>query len=122
MVRKTKRKTKKKGKVTQLPKGFEPISGFGQAWPNDDTEIGDMLRGTLSDFDEFTTGKGKNKRDVQTVKVEDADGRVHTLYESAGLRPLFEFEEGTEVAVIFDGMGRKKKGQNAPRLYRLGVY
>ena len=116
-----KRKTKKKGKVTRLPKGFEAISGFGQAWPNDDTEVGSLLTGEITEFDEFDTGTGKNKRTVQTMKVEDANGRVHTLYESSGLRALFEYEVGTRIAVIFDGMGRAKRGQNAPRLYRLGV-
>ena len=116
-----KRKTKKKGKVTRLPKGFEAISGFGQAWPGDNATVGDMLTGEITEFDEFETGKGKNKRTVQTMKVEDSDGRVHTLYESSGLRALFEYEEGTKIAVIFDGMGRAKRGQNAPRLYRLGV-
>ena len=114
------RKTKRKAKVTQLPKGFEPITGFGMGWPNDDTKKGDMIRGVMTDFDEFDTGKGKNKRTVQTVKVETDDGLL-TLYESSGLRVLFEYEEGTEIAVIFDGMGRAKRGQNAPRLYRIGV-
>jgi hypothetical protein len=115
------RKTKKKGKVTRLPKGFEPISGFGQAWPGEDAKVGDMLTGTITDFDEFETGTGKNKRTVQTMKVETSDGLVYTLYESSGLRALFEYEAGTEVAVIYDGMGRAKRGQNAPRLYRLAV-
>lgn len=120
MTRKTKRKTKK-GKVTRLPKGFEAISGFGQSWPGEDATIGDMLVGSITDFDEFETGKGRNKRTVQTMKVEDGDGRVYTLYESSGLRALFEYEVGTEIAVIFEGMGRAKRGQNAPRLYRLAV-
>lgn len=121
MTRKYTRKTKKKGKVMQLPKGFEPISGFGQAWPGEDAKPNDSLVGTITEFDEFDTGKGRNKRTVQTMKVEDGEGRVHTLYESSGLRALFEYEIGTEIAVIFDGMGRAKRGQNAPRLYRLAV-
>lgn len=112
------RRTKKA--ATKLPKGFEPITGFGRSWPDDDTKPGDMIRGIMTEFDEFTTGTGKNKREVQTVKVETDDGLL-TLYESSGLRVLFEYEEGTEVAVIYDGMGRAKKGQNAPRLYRIGV-
>lgn len=112
--------TKRKTRATQLPKGFEAITGFGRAWPDEHTKKGDMIRGVMTEFDEFDTGKGKNKRTVRTVKVETDDGLL-TLYESSGLRALFEYEEGTEIAVIFDGMGKAKPGQNAPRLYRLGV-
>jgi hypothetical protein len=80
-----------------------------------------MVAGTVVEFDEFDTGKGKNARTVQTAKLETKDGTVYTLYESSGLRPIFEYEEGTEFAIIFDGMGKAKPGQNAPRLYRIGV-
>lgn len=113
------RKTRKK-RATQLPKGFEPITGFGRSWPDDDTKAGALIRGVMTDFDEFETGKGKNKRTVQTVKVETDDGLL-TLYESSGLRVLFDYEEGTEIAVIYDGKGKAKRGQSAPRLYRIGV-
>lgn len=120
-------RTKKKGRkpakakvTTQLPKGYDAIGGFGTPWPNDNTQPGDMIQGTLTDFDEFTTGRGKEKRTTQTVKIETKDG-LFTFYESAGSRELFEYEEGTEVAIIFDGMGPKKKGRNPAKLYRIGV-
>lgn len=115
----TGKKTRKK-RATQLPKGYEAITGFGRNWPDEDTKSGDMIRGLMTEFDEFETGKGKNKRTVQTVKVETDDGLL-TLYESSGLRVLFEYEEGTEIAVIYDGKGKAKTGQSPPRLYRIGV-
>ena len=115
------RKTKKKGKVTKLPKGYEAISGFGQSWPSDDTKAGDMIEGTITEFDEVDVKRGKKTTTVQNMKVETKEGQVHTLWESAGLRPLFEYEEGTIICVIFLGMGKAKRGQNPPRLYTLGV-
>ena len=118
-VRKTKKKTK--AKVTTLPKGFEPISGFGISWPNDDIKKGAMLVGAIIEYDEVDVKRGGKTETVQNLKLETKEGEVFTLWKSAGLRPLFEYEEGTKVAVIFDGMGKAKRGQNAPRLYRLGI-
>ncbi len=107
---------------TELPKGFQAISGFGQSWPNDDTKKGDMIVGAIIEFDEVDVKRGKKTETVQNMKLESKEGVVYTLWESAGLRPLFDYEEGSEVAIIFDGMGKAKAGQNAPRLYRLGVH
>jgi len=79
-----------------------------------------MVQGTVIEFDTIVVQRGKKKDDVQLAKLETKDG-VFTIWESAGLRALFEYEEGVEVAIIFDGMGRAKKGQNAPKLFRLGI-
>jgi hypothetical protein len=80
-----------------------------------------MVRGTVIEFDVVEVKRGKKKVEVEVAKLETLDGPVLTLWESAGLAPIFDYEEGVEVAIIFDGMGKAKRGQNAPRLYRIGV-
>lgn len=121
-AKKSKRKVKAKAKVstTQLPKGYESIGGFGKSWPNEDTEVGELLEGTIIEFDEVDVKRGKRTDTVQTLKLETVDG-VFTIWESSGTRALFEYEEGTKVAIIFDGYGKAKRGQNAPKLFRIGV-
>ena len=122
-------KTKKKGKTTKaakvsntsLPKGFTPIAGRGQSWPNENTKPGDMIQGTIVEYDEVTVGTGKKKRDVQIAKIETPKGHVYTVWESAGNGALFEYEVETEVAIIFDGYGKAKGGNNPPKLFRMGV-
>lgn len=110
-------------KETQLPKGFTAITGFGESWPSDKTKVGDMLQGTLIEYDEITTTRDGKKTQVQQAKIETKDGKVFTIWESAGLRSLFEDDDYTdcEIAIIYDGLGKKKPGQNPPRLYRIGV-
>lgn len=129
MAKKTAKKTssrKAASKVERiapqgLPKGFEPIAGGGQSWPGKDGKPGDVLHGEIIEFDEFTQGKGKDKRTTQTAKIRTKDGAVFTIYESAGLRAIFEYEEGSEVFIRFLGFGDAKRGQNAPRLYEVGI-
>lgn len=124
MARTTKKTTRKasttrKGTATQLPKGYEAITGFADSWPNEDTKVGDMIEGTLSDFDEVKTKNRKEPTQVCTLTTKE--GKAYRLWESAGLRPLFEYEEGTKAAVIYDGLGPKQRGKNPMKLFRIGV-
>ena len=104
-----------------LPKGFEAIQRGSESWPNDDTVIGEMIQGKILEFDSVTVKRGKKTEEVEMCRVETKDKKTYTLWRSAGLAPLFDYEEGTEFAIIYDGYGKAKKGQNAPRLYRIGV-
>ena len=118
------KKTSKKTATAELPKGFTAIGGFGKSWPNDDTEAGDAIQGVVIDYDSITVDRKRGKKivkeTVNNLKLETADGSVFTLWESAGLRALFEEDyTDVEVWIRFDGMGTAKRGQNAPKLYTL---
>lgn len=119
MARKKAKKTTRKApaKQTALPRGYEAIAGFGQSWPNDDTKIGDMIQGTVIEFDEVETKHGDN----EVAKIETKDGTVYTFWRSATSGALFEYEEGIEVAIIYDGLGKKKGKNNPPKLFRVGI-
>lgn len=112
----------RKKQETALPKGFTAITGFGESWPGDNTKVGDMLRGTVIEYDEITTTRDGKKVQVQQCKIETKGGKVYTVWESAGLRGLFDDEDYTEceVAIIYRGLGKKQPGKNPPRLYHIG--
>ena len=116
MTRKTKRKTK--SKVTQLPKGFTSIGGFGASWPNDETKAGEAISGTVIEYDEFEVVRGGKKQLAETLKLETDDGTVFTVWRSAALGHLFD-EDYTDLQVWlrFDGLGKKKRGQNPAKLF-----
>jgi hypothetical protein len=116
------RKTARKGKVTQLPKGFQPIGGFGASWPGDDTKVGEMIRGIVTEYDEVTVTREGKKVQVENLKLEADDDRIYTVWQSAGNRALFD-EDYTEieVAIRYDGLGPKKRGRNPARLYSIAA-
>lgn len=109
-------------KITQLPKGFQPIGGFGMSWPNDDTKRGEMIRGEVTEYDEVTVTRNGKKTQVQNLKLEASDGQIYTIWESAGNRALFD-EDYTEieVAIRYDGLGPKKRGRNPARLFSIAA-
>lgn len=114
----------KKAKQSALPRGYKAVSGFGESWPGQEPKKGVTLEGTLTGFDEYKAParKGeKHGRVVKIARIEAADGRTFSVWESSGLRALFAQDEGAEVFLRFDGMGKAKKGQNAPKLYTVAV-
>lgn len=117
-----KRQTRKKPAANvALPEGYTAVAGFGDSWPGTNPEVGATLIGEIVGYDEVEVRRGRKIEETNTMRVEDEDGKVWTVWESAGLRPLFEYEEGTHICIIFTGMGKAKKGQNAPKLYNIGV-
>lgn len=95
-----KKKTPAKKAAPKLPRGYTAISGGGKAWPNDDTPIGDVVQGTVIEFDEF-----KGKYGIQqTAVIECKDGTLVKIYESAATSGLFEYEEGIECYLVFNGI------------------
>jgi hypothetical protein len=113
-------RSKAAAKIT-VPRGYERIAGFGESWPGKEPKPGMTLEGTITEFGEFESSqkvRGKvEKRTVQTAKIEAKDGKLYTLYESAQLRGLFEYEAGCEVFIVFNGYGEAKRGQSAPKLF-----
>lgn len=116
------RKTARKGKVTELPKGYTAIGGFGQSWPNDNTKKGDAITGEVLEYDEFTVTRNGKKQSAETLKLEADNGTVYTVWRSAGNGVLFD-QDYTEVVVWirFDGLGPKKRGQNPAKLFTIAA-
>lgn len=112
----------RKQTTAALPKGFTAIGGFGKSWPNDETKNGEAIQGVVVEYDEITVPRKRGNKTVNekvnNLKLETGDGTVYTVWESAGLRALFEEDyTDVEVWIRFDGMGRKKRGQNPPKLF-----
>jgi hypothetical protein len=95
------------------------VEGFALAW---DVDAMPVLQGTWGKVRTITVKRGKKMEDAKVCDVETEDGKRYTVWESAGLRALFEnADEGTEVYIEFQGFGTAKKGQNAPKLYTVAT-
>lgn len=105
---------------SDIPEGMQQIGGgFAPTWK---PEIGESLHGTISggvrDV-ELTIGRKKQTR--RCLEFTTKDGDKFTIWESAALGDFFdtvsENGEGGEYFIRFDGYGRKKAGQNPPKLF-----
>lgn len=99
----------------QLPKGFKAVSkGFAPSWRYLDNPL---LVGKILAFSEVESSykdPGTKKYKMQktcVIEQHDGNGPV-TVWESAGVRSLFELKKGAEVAITFNGYipikGRKE--------------
>lgn len=120
---KAKQKAAKRTAVARganLPKGYEAIGGFSESWKPE--KAGDSIEGTVSGFRDVEVTRGKKKEASRIMEIECKDGKTRSVWHSAGLNSLFErAEEGSQVYIRFEGMGKAKRGQNAPRLYTCGI-
>jgi len=112
---KSKTKPKSKSKPVVLPSGYKVI---GRA-PNWDIEKNPVIEGERSDAHDVTFDEGtKKERTVRTMIVADETLGAVNVWESSGLRDLFDqTEAGDTVRIEYLGLGKAKKGQNAPRLF-----
>ena len=110
----------------EIPEGFEQIGGgYAATWKPE--EHGKLLHGPVTggvrDV-EMTIGRKKTTRRCMEV-TQKKSGERFTLWESAALVELFvqivETGEGPEVYVRFDGYGKKKAGQNPPKLFTVAM-
>lgn len=121
----TARKTKpRKGKISELPKGYTSIGGFGSNWPGEDTKPGQAISGVVVEYDSIIVTRkrgGKNvQEEVHNLKLETEDGTMFTVWESATLKALFtEDYTDMEVWLRYDGLGKKKRGQNPAKLFNI---
>lgn len=122
MAKKTSKTTSdtktEKQQYAQLPEGYTAIGGMAKTW---DYQAEPLLEGTIVSFSEAEVKRGKKTETVPLCIVERQDGSRVTVWKSATLSPLFEeFEEGTQIAIAYQGLGTAKKGQNPPKLFALG--
>lgn len=110
----------------EIPEGFEQVGGgYAATWKPE--EHGKLLHGKVTGGVrevEMTIGRKKTNRRCMEVTQKKSGERL-TLWESAALVDLFdqiaETGEGPEVFVRFDGYGKKKPGQNPPKLFTVAV-
>lgn len=116
-----------KNSAKSLPKGYKALTGFGDSWPGQKPKKGATLEGKILKFDatKQTRQEKQGKKTVEkkvTVKIcriQKADGSETSVWESAGMKPLFALKKGTSVFIRFEGMGKAKPGFNAPKLYTI---
>jgi hypothetical protein len=120
-----KQKSKTVRRMVELPKGFKAISAGGDSWHP--KKVGDSITGVLVGVKEvkFPAEKRGTKivrpaRSVKVYNIKTATGDMG-VWGSAGLKALAEVKKGKRVFIHFDGMGRAKPGQSAPRLYTVAM-
>ena len=109
-----------------IPEGFEQIGGgYAPTWKPE--EHGKLLHGPVTGGVrevELTIGRKKQTRRCMEV-TQKKSGVRYTLWESAALGELFDQivteGEGPELYIRFDGYGKKKAGQNPPKLFTVAI-
>ena len=97
--------------------------GFAETWKP--VDVGDSIHGVVSMAPkELTLNKGTKKENTTRVmELTDLDGAAKAVWESATLVTLFDTVEafnnplGFDVYIEFTGLGKKKAGQNAAKLF-----
>jgi len=134
MAPRTKRKAvKKKNNVAALPQadnipaGMKQMGGgYAPTWTP--VEIGDSIHGIVSAMPkELTLNKGTKKENITRVmEVTNMEGERFAVWDSAVLATLFDTVEeygevGQEVYIEYTGLGKKKPGQNPPKLFTVAM-
>lgn len=117
-----------------IPQGMKQMGGgYAPTWKPENE--GDTIHGVVTEgikVVEFTNKrkvKGKLVEEVTERRVievtQNDSGERFAVWESAALVSLFdEIEEkgaGHEVYIRYDGLGKKKPGQNAPKLFTVAM-
>lgn len=109
-----------------VPEGFETIgSGYAPTWKPEEgmRVLHGPVTGAVREV-ELTIGRKKQNRRCMEV-TQKKSGERFTVWESAALGDLFDTVtdtgEGPEVFIRFDGYGKKKAGQNPPKLFTVAI-
>jgi len=94
-----------------LPKGFAPITRSGDSWPNDDTKKGDVLQGTVIEYEFVKTKYSDEGDDSENLcHIEADDGKTYKVWICGALRGLFEEDyTDSQVWIRYDGVGPATK-------------
>ena len=111
--------------ASSVPEGFKKLGGgYAETWQ---PEIGDSLTGIVTSpikIVPLKQGRKTTDRRCMEVTVDGTETR-YTIWESATLVNLFDDlgdnAEGSRVYLRFDGLGKKKAGQNAPKLFTVAI-
>lgn len=108
-----------------IPEGFEQIgASYAPSWKPEELKV---LHGPVTGgVRQVELTIRKEKKTVRCMEItRKKSGERFTVWESASLRDLFdqiaETGEGPEVYLRYDGLGKKKPGQNAPKLFTVAV-
>ena len=109
-----------------IPDGMKQLGGgYAPTWKPENP--GDCIHGTVTAGVrevEFKQGRKVQQRRVMEVTLKDSDVRF-AVWESAALGELFDqvadHGEGLEVYIRFEGLGKKKAGQNPPKLFTVAA-
>ena len=108
-----------------VPEGFEKIGGgYAPTWkPEEMKVLHGPVTGGVREV-EMTIGRKKQTRRCMEV-THKKSGERFTVWESAALGELFdtivETGEGPQVFLRFEGLGKKKAGQNPPKLFTVAI-
>ncbi len=113
---------------TEIPQGMKQMGGgYAPSWKPEN--IGDSLQAVVTSLPrevEFKQGRKTVQRNV--IEVTDMAGNRHAVWQSAALGELFDLiaalgEDGIglEIFLCYDGEGKKKPGQNPPKLYTVAI-
>jgi len=112
-----------------IPEGMKQMGGgYAPTWSP--TEEGDSIHGFVSAAPKMLIlNKGKkNENETRVMEVTDMEGDRHAVWDSAVLTSLFDLIEeygadgiGTEIFIEYNGLGKKKAGQNAAKLFTVAI-
>lgn len=125
MTKKTAKAKTAKASAPQLPKGFTQIGGgYADSWiPEDQPTLQGTVTGEVKEV-EMTIGRKKTTR--RCLEFFDNESQMSfTIWESAALGHFFDHVAnegpGGEYFIRYDGLGKAKKGQNAPKLFTVAA-
>jgi len=107
-----------KTKLTKstLPKGYTAVTADADSH---DWDANATLEGTIKRAPEMVPLADGPRR---VLHIEKADGERVAVWESTGLRALFECSVGDKVYISFTGFGvAKNKKHSPPRLFEVGI-
>lgn len=109
-----------------IPEGMKQMGGgYAPTWSPE--TVGDSLHGVVSTLPkELTLNKGKRSEiETRVMEVTDMEGDRHAVWESVLLTELFDEVvlqgPGTEIFIEYNGLGKKKAGQNAAKLFTVAI-
>jgi len=110
-----------------IPEGMKQMGGgYAPTWTP--VEIGDSIHGYVTELPkEMVLNKGtKKENQTRVMEVTNLEGERFAVWDSAVLTTLFDaIEEGgeleVEVYIEYTGLGKKKPGQNPPKLFTVAM-
>lgn len=104
----------------QLPEGYRQLNaGFAPTW---EPEEGDIVEGQVTAIRQVEMRRGRKVIETRAMEVEQEDGERVTIWEAALLSELFDTAEvGSQVFVMYQGLGNAKPGQNPPKMFLSGI-